>query len=71
MDVTHYVALPFVLADDGLALGEAVERHRHRYAGRGALAEDRLRRRTRVQPAASGEFGDAKVIRKDGDCPRT
>ena len=25
MDVTYYVALPFVLADDGLALGEAVE----------------------------------------------
>jgi hypothetical protein len=25
MDVTYYVALPFVLADDGIALGEAVE----------------------------------------------
>jgi hypothetical protein len=26
MDVTYYVALPFVLADDGVAAGEAVER---------------------------------------------
>jgi hypothetical protein len=25
MDVTYYVALPFVLADDGVAAGEAVE----------------------------------------------
>jgi hypothetical protein len=25
MDVTYYVALPFVMADDGLAPGEAVE----------------------------------------------
>jgi len=24
-EVTYYVALPFVLADDGLAAGEAVE----------------------------------------------
>ena len=71
MDVTYYVALPFVLADDGLALGEAVECTSANAAAPSALAEDRLRRRTRVQPAASGEFGDAKVIRKAGDCPRT
>lgn len=25
MDVTYYMALPFVLADDGVAAGEAVE----------------------------------------------
>ena len=25
MDVTYYVALPFVVADDGVAPGEAVE----------------------------------------------
>jgi hypothetical protein len=25
MDVTYYVALPFVMADDGVAPGEAVE----------------------------------------------
>ena len=25
MDVTYYVALPFVAADDGVAAGEAVE----------------------------------------------
>jgi hypothetical protein len=25
MDVTYYVALPFVMADEGVALGEAVE----------------------------------------------
>ena len=25
MDVTYYVALPFVVADDGVAAGEAVE----------------------------------------------
>ncbi len=52
MDVAYHVALPFVVADDGLAPGEAVERMSEcgGKARRGALATAWLRRRARVQP---------------------
>jgi hypothetical protein len=75
MDVTYYVALPFVLADDGLAPGEAVECPSANSAVMraealslkpgcaGALAF------SRTGDPATGEFGDAKLIRRFGDVP--
>lgn len=70
MDVTYYVALPFVMADDGLAPGEAVEclsanaAILSRKPGCvGAVAF------SRTGDPSSGDFGDAKVMRKFGDVP--
>ena len=74
-EVTYYVALPFVAADDGVAPGEAVECFNpnaavmraealsHKPGHVGALAFSR-----RGDPATGG-FGDATVIRKFGDVP--
>jgi hypothetical protein len=75
MDVTYYVALPFVLADDGVAAGEAVE---CLSANAAALRAEALSRKpghvgavafSRSGDPATGEFGDATVIRKFGDVP--
>jgi hypothetical protein len=75
MDITYYVALPFVLADDGVAAGEAVEclsanaavmraeALSHKPGCAGAIAF------CRSGDPATGEFGDAKLIRKFGDVP--
>src|SRR5258708_32527323 len=72
-EVTYYVALPFVLADDGVAPGEAVDctsanaavmraEARSRKPGwAGALAF------CRTGDPATGEFGDAQLIRKFGE----
>jgi hypothetical protein len=74
-EVTYYVALPFVPSDDGIAPGEAVEcfnpnspvmkaealSRNPGYAG--AIAS------SRTGDPATGEFGDAKLIRKFGDVP--
>ncbi len=52
-EVTYYVALPFVAADDGIAPGEAVEcinPNAAVNAGRGAVAEACVSRRGRLQP---------------------
>lgn len=74
-EVTYYVALPFILADDGLAPGEAVECFNpnaavtkaealSRKAGNvGALAF------SRTGDPSTGDFGDATVIRKFGEVP--
>jgi hypothetical protein len=75
MDVTYYVALPFVLADDGLALGEAVECPSANNAVMRAEALSRKPGRagalafSRTGDPATGEFGDAKLIRRFGDVP--
>jgi hypothetical protein len=45
MDVTYYVALPFVAADDGVAAGEAVECLSANAAGRAARGWRRPPRR--------------------------
>jgi hypothetical protein len=75
MDVTYYVALPFVLADDGVAAGEAVECLSAKAA---ALRAEALSRKpghvgavafSRSGDPATGDFGDATVIRKFGDVP--
>jgi hypothetical protein len=75
MDVTYYVALPFVLADDGLAPGEAVE---CTSANAAVMRAEALSRKpgcagalasSRTGDPATGEFGDATLIRKFGDVP--
>ncbi len=58
-EVTYYVALPFVAADDGVAAGEAVECFNPNAA---VMKAEALSRKTR-------DFGDATVIRKFGDVP--
>jgi hypothetical protein len=74
-EVTYFVALPFVAADDGIAPGEPVECFNpnaavmraealSRKAGHvGALAF------SRTGDPATGDFSDAKVIRKFGEVP--
>lgn len=75
MDVTYYVAMPFVMADDGLAPGEAVE---CLSANAAVMRAEALSRKpgcvgavafSRTGDPSSGDFGDAKVIRKFGEVP--
>ena len=75
MDVTYYVALPFVVADDGVAAGEAVE---CLSANAAVVRAEALSRKPgcagaiafcRTGDPATGEFSDAKLIRKFGDVP--
>jgi len=75
MDVTYYVALPFVPSDDGAAAGEAVE---CLSANAAVMRAEALSRKpgcagaiafSRSGDPAAGEFGDAKLIRKFGDVP--
>jgi hypothetical protein len=75
MDVTYYVALPFVVADDGVAAGEAVECFNPNAA---VMRAEALSRKPGIVGAvafsrsgdpATGDFGDATVIRKFGDVP--
>jgi hypothetical protein len=74
-EVTYYVALPFVAADDGVAAGEPVEcfnpvavvmraealSRKEGHIGAVAFA--------RTGDPATGDFGDAKVLKKFGDVP--
>jgi hypothetical protein len=74
-DVTYYVALPFVVADDGVAPGEPVECFNPNAAVMRAEALSRKEGHvgavafSRTGDPAIGEFGDAKIIRKFGDVP--
>jgi hypothetical protein len=70
MDVTYYVALPFVFADDGVAAGEAVECPS---ANAAVMRAEVLSRKPgctgaiafcRTGDPATGEFSDATLIRK-------
>jgi hypothetical protein len=74
-DVTYYVALPFVAADDGIAPGEAVECFN---ANAAVMKAEALSRKpgyvgaiafSRTGDPSSGDFSDAKLIRKFGDVP--
>ncbi|MCK1478846.1 hypothetical protein ACVW1A_001492 [Bradyrhizobium sp. LB1.3] len=74
-EVTYYVALPFVAADDGIAAGEAVECFNPNAA---VMQAEALARKpghvgavafSRSGDPATGEFGDAKGIRKFGEVP--
>ncbi|SDJ52980.1 hypothetical protein SAMN05216338_10533 [Bradyrhizobium sp. Rc2d] len=75
MDVTYYVALPFVMADDGVAAGEAVE---CLSANAAVMRAEALSRKpgcavavafSRTGDPSSGDFSDAKLIRKFGEVP--
>ena len=74
-EVTYYVALPFVFSDDGLAAGEATECFS---ANAAVMRTEALARKpghagavafSRSGEPATGDFGDAKLIRKFGDVP--
>lgn len=74
-DVTYYVALPFVFSDDGVAAGEATE---CLSANAAVMRAESLSRKpgnasavafSRTGDPSSGDFGDAKLIRKFGDVP--
>lgn len=74
-EVTYYVALPFVAADDGTAAGEATECFS---ANAAVMRAEALSRQPGVLGAVAfsrsgdpvtGEFGDATVIRKFGEVP--
>ena len=74
-EVTYYVALPFVLANDGIAAGEAVQCFNPNSA---AMKAEALSRKpgnvgalafSRSGDPATGDFGDAELIRKFGDVP--
>ena len=74
-EVTYYVALPFVVADDGVAPGEPVECFNPNAA---VMRAEALSRKdghvgavafSRAGDPATGDFSDAKVIRKFGDVP--
>jgi hypothetical protein len=74
-EVIYYVALPFVASDDGIAAGEPTEcfnpvavvmraealSRKQGYVGAVAFS--------RTGDPATGNFSDAKVIRKFGDVP--
>jgi hypothetical protein len=72
-EVTYFMALPFVAADDGLAAGEPTECFKPAAV---VMRPEVLSRKPRHAVAfsrtgdpATGEFGDAKVIKKFGDVP--
>jgi hypothetical protein len=74
-EVTYYVALPFVLATDGIAAGEAVECFNPNSA---VMKAEALSRKSgnvgalafsRSGDPATGDFADAELIRKFGDVP--
>jgi hypothetical protein len=74
-EVTYFVALPFVAADDGIAAGEPTECFNPTAV---VLRAEALSRKlghvgaiafSRSGDPATGDFGDAKVIKKFGDVP--
>ncbi|RXG96041.1 hypothetical protein [Bradyrhizobium vignae] len=74
-DVTYNFALPFVFSDDGMAAGEATE---CLSANAAVMRAEALSRKpghvgvvafSRTGYPSSGDFGDAKVIRKFGEVP--
>lgn len=74
-EVTYYVALPFVASDDGLAAGEATECFNPVAVVMRAEALSRTQGHvgavafSRTGDPATGDFSDAKVIKKFGDVP--
>lgn len=74
-DVTYFVALPFVAADDGCAPGEPAECTSANAAITRAEALSRKEGHigavafSRTGDPAIGEFGDAVVLRAFGDVP--
>jgi hypothetical protein len=75
IEVTYYVALPFVVADNGIAAGEPMECFSPVAVVMRAEALSRKEGHiravafSRTGDPATGNFSDAKVIRKFGDVP--
>ena len=73
--MSEYVALPFVAADDGIAAGEPTECFNPNAAVTRAEALSRKEGHvsavafSRTGDPATGNFGDAKVIRKFVEVP--
>ena len=74
-DLTYYVALPFVMSDDGPAPGEAAE---CTSANAAIMRAESLSRKPDVIGAVAfcrtgdpmlGEFGDAVLLRTFGEVP--
>jgi hypothetical protein len=74
-EVTYFVALPFVATEDGIAAGEPTECFDPVAV---VMRAEALSRReghigavafSRTGDPATGEFGDAKVLKKFGDVP--
>jgi hypothetical protein len=74
-EVTYFVVLPFVAADEGVAPGEPVECFNPTAA---VMRAETLSRKqgnvgavafSRTGDPATGVFSDAEVIRKFGDVP--
>ena len=74
-DVTYFVAMPFVMGDDGPAPGEATE---CTSANAAVMRAESLARKSehvgalafsRTGDPMLGEFSDAVLIRKFGDVP--
>jgi hypothetical protein len=74
-EVTYFVALPFVATDDGIAAGEPIECFNPVAV---VVRAEALTRKeghvgavafSRTGDPATGDFSDAKVIRKFGDVP--
>jgi hypothetical protein len=74
-EVTYYVALPFVASDDGIAAGEPTERFNPTAVVMRAEALSRKEGHVGAVAfsctgdPATGDFSDAKVIKKFGDVP--
>jgi hypothetical protein len=74
-EVTYYVALPFVAADDGIAAGEPTECFNPTAV---VMRAEALSRKpghvgavafSRTGDPATGNFGDAQIIKKFGEVP--
>ena len=74
-EVTYFVALPFVAADDGIAAGEPTECFNPTAV---VMRAEALSRKpghigavafSRTGDPATGDFGDAKIIKKFGEVP--
>jgi hypothetical protein len=74
-EVTYYVALPFMASDDGIAAGEPTECFNPVAVVMRAEALSRKEGHigavafSRTGDSATGDFSDAKLIRKFGDVP--
>jgi hypothetical protein len=74
-EVTYFVALPFIAADDGVAAGEPTECFNPAAV---VMRAEALSRKpghigavafSRTGDPATGDFGDAKIIKKFGEVP--
>jgi hypothetical protein len=74
-EITYYVALPFVAAEDGIAAGDAIECFNSVAVVMPAEALSRKEGHvgavafSRTGDPATGDFGDAKVLKKFGEVP--